>query len=72
LVSLSGSTKKFPISGRCQVYQATFVSIQGVPFIVVASTLGVQIWTSEGSEVKYFFSVGSLTEAEDGIFIYLD
>lgn len=63
--SMSGASKRIPISSRCHIYQAAFVHIQGVPFIALTSSLGVQIWTTDGGEMKYFFAISSLVDSEE-------
>ena len=66
VASFSGASKRIPISSRCHIYQASFVSILGVPFLVLASSLGLQIWTTDGAEMKFFFALSSLVDSEEG------
>eukprot|EP01041_Mallomonas_annulata_P006345 gene6345-12830_t len=70
MTSLSGSSKKIPISSRCHIYQASFVTIHDVSFLVLASSLGVQVWTIDGLEMKFFFALSALVDSEeDGHFM---
>lgn len=70
LTSFSGSTKSIPISSRCHIYQASFITIKNSSFIVIASSLGVQVWTIDGLEMKFFYALSALVDSEeDGHFM---
>jgi len=65
LTSLSGSSKNIPISSRCHIYQAAFITIQDSPFLVLTSSLGMQVWTVDGSDMKFFFALSALVDSEE-------
>ena len=66
ITSLKGNSKKIPISSRCHIYEASFVRIFDTPYLVLASSLGMQVWTVDGSEMKFFYALSALVDSEEG------
>ncbi len=66
MTTIKGSSKKIPISSRCHIYEASFITIYDVPYLVLASSLGMQVWTVDGSEMKFFYALSTLVDSEEG------
>ena len=53
------------MSSRCHIYQVSFVTIQGTPFLVVASSLGIHVWTPDGVDMKFYLSLHAVIDSEE-------
>jgi len=65
ITTITGATRKIPVSSRCHIFQASFVNIQGTTFLALASSLGIQIWSTDGAEMKFFFAMSTLVDGEE-------
>jgi len=63
-LTLNGESKRIPITTRCQVTQVSIVEIYRKQFIVIASSIGAQIWTSDGNTMIHFLSLSNIYESE--------
>lgn len=62
--SISGTTKALPEVTSSTVYCCQYVRCCGnKSLLVVGSTAGVQIWSHDGNEMKFFAPIASLIEA---------
>lgn len=68
----NGETHKISLSSRSHVHQAAFVTVRNTPYLVVASSIGVQVWSCDGTILKYFLPLNSVIIGEDLERHYMD
>ena len=62
----SGEVHRISLSSRSHIHSATFVDVRGSVYLVVASSIGVQVWSRDGMVLKYFLPLNSVVTGESG------
>lgn len=61
---MRGETHRISLPTRSHVCQAKYVAIAGSTFLVVASSIGVQVFTPDGHTLKFFLPItAAVTDA---------
>lgn len=56
---MSGESFKVPIS-KSTVYQTAFITLHGICMLAILSNQGVQVWSSTGENMVFYFPLNSL------------
>jgi WD40 repeat protein len=60
--------KKIPLrDDNCDVASASFVCLHGVELLVIASSIGIQIWSADGGTMKYFAPISTFIPLPVGV-----
>lgn len=57
---------RISLSTRSHIHTAVFVTVMDAIYLVVASSIGVQIWSQDGMVLKYFLPLNSVVTGESG------
>lgn len=60
----NGDSKKIPIAGKCNIHQVSLVPVHNRTYLVIASSLGAQIRSVDGLELKFFLPISTAVGAE--------
>ena len=63
-LKLNGESKRMQLTTRCPIHQVRIVDVNRKQFIVIASSIGVQIWTGDGISMIHFLSLSTLLDGD--------
>lgn len=63
---VSGEVHRISLSTRSHIHSAVFVHVRESVYLVVASSIGVQVWSKDGTVLKYFLPLNSVVTGESG------
>ena len=62
----TGEAHRISLSTRSHIHSAVFVRVRQATYLVVASSIGVQVWSQDGMVLKYFLPLNSVVTGESG------
>jgi WD40 repeat protein len=60
----TGEVHRISLSTRSHIHSARFVDVRESVYLVVASSIGVQVWSRDGMVLKYFLPLNSVVTGE--------
>lgn len=64
----TGEAHRISLSTRSHIHSAVFVRVRLATYLVVASSIGVQVWSQDGMVLKYFLPLNSVVTGESGTY----